>query len=273
MKLAKWVALFLLILTFIASLAVVIYLAIHGYHGAYADSAQKEQSYGADSNVNEFWFFLSSLAIFLRDFGGAVAAWATLVISYLTWMLAYSTDKLWGATRDSADAAKASADALQEIERGWLIPKKISGTPSGNVISSNVTWAPYINFPWKNVGRSACTTLDEGCRLFLIGKIDDLPEVPDYRKREVHVPRLLYPEAKIRKMVYADNLFQNGLIDWNRIQSGEIAAVLIGFMKYQTVGTDHETRFFYVFKPYAVPHSGSLGYWILGNKEGYTLQT
>lgn len=57
---------------------------------------------------------------FVDAHAGTVAAIATIVIAAFTILLALSTHRLWKATRESAHAARKTADALYATERPYI---------------------------------------------------------------------------------------------------------------------------------------------------------
>jgi hypothetical protein len=91
-----------------------------------------------------------SLIFFDKD-SGALTALATIAIAWFTWTLRQSNEKLWGATKIAADAAKQSADALVTAERAYVSVKQpetklIFDHQSRTLISLRV-WVV-----WKNSG-------------------------------------------------------------------------------------------------------------------------
>lgn len=71
----------------------------------------------------------------LDDISPALTAFATAILAVFTWRLWWSTENLWkeatkasGIARDTANAAKESAEALPKIERAYIFVDSIEGS-------------------------------------------------------------------------------------------------------------------------------------------------
>jgi hypothetical protein len=80
----------------------------------YCGSDHGDEKYCAGYEVASF------LAVFIDAHNGVVTAIATMFIGLFTYTLKKSTDRMWVATKQAAEVAQKSADALPAIERAYL---------------------------------------------------------------------------------------------------------------------------------------------------------
>lgn len=140
-------------------------------------------------------------------------------------------------TRKAANAAKASADAIQNSERAWVIVQSDGQT--------RFHFFVYGNTPAK-IMRQAITSVH-------VKSIDDLPLVPAYDFSESPHPRVLVAEPErdpwsVRP--YFNPLVKNSPEIWQAINEGLKIQVVYGVVVYLDVideQIEHETRFCYVW--------------------------
>jgi hypothetical protein len=95
-----------------------------------------------------FWH----LREWLHSIEGIITALATAAIAAFTWTLWQSSEKMWGVTKISAEAAKKSADASLLALRPW-VSCEVS-IISDLTYRSNGDPCITIQFTLKNIGRS-----------------------------------------------------------------------------------------------------------------------
>jgi len=140
-------------------------------------------------------------------------------------------------TRKAADAAKASADAIRNSERAWVIVQSDS--------QSRFEFFVYGNTPAK-IMRQAITSVH-------VKSIDDLPPIASYDFSESPHPRVLVAEPEreprpIRR--YFNPLVENNAEIWKAITEGTLSHLVYGTVVYLDVideSVEHETRFCYVW--------------------------
>jgi hypothetical protein len=106
---------------------------------------------------------LFALAELLEEYGGVLTALATVAIAWFTFTLRRSTDRLWEAgegqlrvAKDSADAAKASSEALARMERAYLFLSVVVAHLGGKGVDHRVS----VQFHFKNYGRTPALVTD-----------------------------------------------------------------------------------------------------------------
>jgi hypothetical protein len=97
-------------------------------------------------NYSMNWFFL--FITWIETHNAFVTAIATIFIAGFTWALVRATCKLWNVSKESADAAKKSADALQAIEGVHLDIKIVIDIPDSyreEIIKPGTESLPGVN--------------------------------------------------------------------------------------------------------------------------------
>ena len=103
-----------------------------------------------------------------------IGAAATVVIAIFTRTLWRSTEKMWTATKESADAAKLNAEALIDADRAHLYPViktqnlrpalraagSFANSPEADCATA--TPGPFLEFSFKNLGRAAAIIEEAG---------------------------------------------------------------------------------------------------------------
>jgi hypothetical protein len=101
-----------------------------------------------------------------------IGAIATIAIAAFTWTLWQSSEKMWGATKESADAAKLNAEALIDADRAHLhavikvnnLASALRPAAATARVDDDamVNPRPYLEFALKNLGRSAAIMEETG---------------------------------------------------------------------------------------------------------------
>ncbi len=105
-------------------------------------------------------FALIEIAKFLNDYGVAMTAVATAAIALFTWTLWQSSEKMWGVTKVSADAAVEAADAAIAVERARFfiviehhnLPEVIINAESRGVLAGGENFS--IRYRFQNYGKT-----------------------------------------------------------------------------------------------------------------------
>jgi hypothetical protein len=124
------------------------------------------------ASYNIIFYSAWQIARFADHWSTLVAATATVAIACFTLTLQRSTEKMWGATKESADAAKLNAEALIDADRAHLHAViKINNLGAALRAASPTVQAdddatvnprPYVEFALKNLGRSAAIMEETG---------------------------------------------------------------------------------------------------------------
>lgn len=114
----------------------------------------------------------------------AVSAVATFFIALFTYTLKRSTDKLWIATRNTAEAAQKSADAAITAERPRVFLSTLTfDRLGGDILNRNLI--PLITIGFKNIGRTAAVLSGVQIKMEVI---QQLAEFPDYGDARIFIP-------------------------------------------------------------------------------------
>jgi hypothetical protein len=145
-------------------------------------------------------------------------------------------------SRQSAIAAKASADSLKSIERPWLLIESFDYTfgPFQQEDGERRN-AYYSVWRFRNYGKTPARILDVGGDLIDIRHIGELPPTPAYRKAPHYTDYgILAPDAK-------SDLVEVPAHGSITEQQSRLKLVVMGFVRYADPwDEEHETRFCYV---------------------------
>jgi hypothetical protein len=156
------------------------------------------------------------------------AVFSFIVIAMLVWQNFL--------TRGVANAAKASADAIRNAERAWILV--------------NFDYEQYVyDFTFTVYGRTPAKVTARDIRSKSFKSIDELPAEPQYDFTDSPHVRVYEPGAKRHFRRYFDPLEEHRA-DWKQIEAGELNFAVYGTVKYFDVIDDtspHETRFCYLW--------------------------
>jgi hypothetical protein len=153
--------------------------------------------------------------------------------------------KTMRATKESADAAKASAEALMSSERPWLMldpfdPLELVAMPVSGPVTANGTTIRYGNY-----GKTPAWLVESAVR-FVKERTKNIPAPLDYGEITRPPSELAVLPGKGSNPIWCC-LEPNGCLSENEIQSierQELFLFLFGFIKYRdTFDRSHETRF------------------------------
>jgi hypothetical protein len=183
-----------------------------------------------------------------------VYLWITgigVFVNFLIWIAIFRQTKLnriaARAAKESADAAKTSADFIVNTERAWVLP--IISRPTGDyavkeheINQFGERLSPLeIKFDFKNFGKTPAVITTWRILFVAIKEIGDLPPQPDYGIPAPPQNSIMLPQ-------------EESFTDKQRIRilpndpSGESAMILYayGFIRYLDIfGQSRETRFGY----------------------------
>jgi hypothetical protein len=155
------------------------------------------------------------------------------------------------ATEIAAKAAKASAEALTNSERAWIIVNKINPTriidpPSVGPMSSLWFWLTFINS-----GKTVARITDVQGRFHTVKTLNDLPLVPDYSQRaipkEMFFGRIVAPKQEFDfGMVFEEQTLTGEKM--KQIRENDLTLCAYGWVEY--IDFTNETRtsqFCYVY--------------------------
>lgn len=170
--------------------------------------------------------------------------------------------------RISADAAKASADAFMDGQRGWILIHKVEA-PHVSLPAPHCAERLDFEVVLKVSGNSPCKIIDAGLRFHLQRKKEnvvppepDLPESPDYtgnwkgtniQTRDIpHAGVVFEPETEVRVSVTLEDSFTSA--EYEAVNEGWSFLCAYGFVLYvDAFERDHETRFCFIRGPEKIP--------------------
>jgi hypothetical protein len=153
------------------------------------------------------------------------------------------TDRLIEQATISAAAAKASADALKNSERSWVLARvDDTGLRERLELRDSVT---RLVCNVQNCGKTLALLESLSVKMDRVEKIDSLPEEPDYGSPDVWINGLpLAPNGFTQRMFYLT------FLDRSSVEQSANFLYLYGQVIYRDVyGDRHETRFCYRFRP------------------------
>lgn len=167
--------------------------------------------------------------------------WSLLVLGIAGAFFAYHT---LIATKNSADAARASAEALIRSERG-LILVTMGQLPDFNPEPNRLEFlflAPIL----RNYGKTGVTITRTVGRAHQVGAIGDLPEEPVYAGEGVQDIRatVTFPPDALTQPI---KLGVSSL-EWPAIRTSQRILYIYGFVEYaDAFDRHHESRFCYLY--------------------------
>lgn len=166
----------------------------------------------------------------LNDIAVLITAFATVAIAGFTLALKRSTDQLFIATKQSADAATVAANAVIAAERPRVHLSKLKFSRMGGDIQDR-TKLPEISIGFRNLGRSVAVILDIRVVMRIVG---ELPETPEYGERHIYIPtgQTIAPgdEYSLRQL-YLD--FKEGDVSTDPVLPFRAHFWVYGYIAYQ----------------------------------------
>jgi hypothetical protein len=189
------------------------------------------------------------------------------------------------ATEIAANAAKASADALVNVERAWVVINQVNPPlvliPQPDPGPLITMWFAFV---FKNCGRTIARITDVRIRFHTVTAIEGLPQIPDYREHARALPK----DASFGRIVAPNQDFElatvfesNGGIPTDgqirAIRKGELVLLVYGCVKYLDFTNEpRESQFCYLFKvPSGLVWQGidDKERWETGGPQGYNRYT
>jgi hypothetical protein len=133
---------------------------------------------------------------------------AVPTLGFLGWQ-AKETRRTADGSRDAAVAAQKSVDAFINSERAWLFTDKLFDFKLDMSVAIETGISPMVSLmsaTYKNVGKTVCRTTRAVSRFHTVAKLEDLPDIPDYRNTGDTTERILPPGGTFQLIALLDEI-------------------------------------------------------------------
>lgn len=167
-------------------------------------------------------FILIQIREFLHSIENVITAFATVAVAWFTWTLWQSSEKMWIATKQSADAANLSARAAVAIELPII---RIEPHVLSNGTSREVSGGPLVEHcgvhfvTFSNLGRTKAFPVELSYGI----AVGVLPAEPRYRCTEPFLINLIFePDIKVTPRKFLSDQHPINMGEWSLICSGNL---------------------------------------------------